>query len=249
MNEQYAGAEAKSFKPSIPIPAQALPGKYVFVTRIVNSAGKSLYSAMNASSATTITVEAPAPTAVPTQVPVPAISDSNPSAGTSKQSFGIRNYEQIMISMSLMTGFDYRQPSIQKTYSEVSSSLPNTNDINEFSASTQVAIVKLAAEFCHEAVESPQLRSVIWPNFNFDLRPNQDVFSQANKDLLVQGMINRFWGGQELNSTELNKAKTRLSALLNDLLAGERTDTNVTTKNVGKALCTTALSSAYVTLL
>lgn len=62
-------------------------------------------------------------------------------------------------------------------------------------------------------------------------------------------MISKFWGGQELDETELNKAKLRLSTLVNDLLAGEKTDTNATTRNVAKAVCTTALSSAYVTLL
>jgi hypothetical protein len=170
-----------------------------------------------------------------------------PTGGNAEQSsIGIKNFNQLNLTMAALTGVD---PMVAKRgFDRVSPTLPTDNSINVFHPSHQVAITSLAAEYCHHLVESAELRSRIWPDFDFTLRPRDNAFSGANRTYLVREVISSFWG-PEVTEAEREQAENELLSLFDVLLLNERTDLTNTTRNVVKGVCMVALGSAQVTLL
>lgn len=162
-------------------------------------------------------------------------------------STGIKSYEQILHTMAALTGVDVLNGSVQTVYKQVETTLPTDNDIKVFLPPHQLAITKLAAEFCHVLVDNGTLRAQIWPDFNFNATPN-NAFNSANRDMLIEQSIEAFWGGV-VSDEERSLATDELQQLMDDLLLEERTDQSSVTRNVVKGVCTAVLSSAHVTLL
>lgn len=159
---------------------------------------------------------------------------------------GVKNFEQILISMSEATGVSAADNGIQSLYKELSVQLPGDNNIKSFLPANQVAITKLAAEFCEKLVETQDLRVVVWPTINFGQSPTQ-VFNAANKQLIITQAINRFLPPMEANQTTLTF--NELSKLFDELLTGENLGSNVTTRKVVKGMCISTLASAHATFL
>lgn len=159
---------------------------------------------------------------------------------------GVKNFEQILMSMSEATGVSAADNGIQSLYKELSVQLPGDNNIKSFLPANQVAITKLAAEFCEKMIESQDLRAVVWPTINFGQSPTQ-VFTASNKQLIITQAINRFLPPMETNQQTLTY--NELSKLFDELLAGENLGSNVTTRKVVKAMCISTLASAHATFL
>lgn len=162
---------------------------------------------------------------------------------------GIKSHEQIFFTMSELTGVPVTNAEVRNIYNQVATSLPTDNDLKVFLPPHQLAITKLAAEFCHVLVENTTLRAVIWPNFNFRSIPTatDGVNNPAIRSAIIGQVLQAFWGGV-ITEAELYAAEDELDLLITDMLAGETND-NTATRNVFKGVCTAALSSAHVTLL
>lgn len=159
---------------------------------------------------------------------------------------GVKNFEQILVSMSEATGVNASDNGIQTLYKELTIQLPGDNNIKSFLPANQVAITKLAAEFCEKMVESQELRAVVWPTINFGQSPTT-VFTASNKQLIITQAINRFLPPMETNQMTLTY--NELSKLFDELLTGETLGSNVTTKKVVKGMCISTLASAHATFL
>ncbi|MEA9356898.1 hypothetical protein SHI21_11805 [Bacteriovorax sp. PP10] len=159
---------------------------------------------------------------------------------------GVKNFEQILISMSEATGVSAADTGIQSLYKELSVQLPADNNIKSFLPANQVAITKLAAEFCEKLVETQDLRVVVWPTINFNQSPTQ-VFNATNKQLIITQAITRFLPPMEAN--EQTVTSNELSKLFDDLLTGENLGSSVTTKKIVKGMCISTLASAHATFL
>ncbi|HXH75005.1 MAG TPA: hypothetical protein VNJ08_08570 [Bacteriovoracaceae bacterium] len=162
-------------------------------------------------------------------------------------STGIKNFEQILHTMSEVTGVSSQNAGIKSIYAQVQTSLPNENDVKVFMASHQVAVTKLAAEYCQVLVETAALRVIIWPNFNFGLTIAGNAFSAANREYLIESAIDAFW----IVPTDEEKMQTveQVSPLFDELMAAEATGSTTVTRGIVKGVCTVILSSAQVTLL
>lgn len=160
-------------------------------------------------------------------------------------SVGMKSHEQIYNTMSELTGVSMTG-SVKNIYDQVTTSLPTDNDIKIFLPSHQLAITKLAAEFCKVLLDSATLRIVIWPTLNFTANPDT-VLNMAGRNLLIEEMLQAFWGGVTLPDEKI-QAGNELHQLIDDLLEGEANN-QVTTRNIAKGVCTSALASAHVTLL
>lgn len=159
---------------------------------------------------------------------------------------GVKNYEQILQSMSAATGVSAADTTIQNMYKELTVQLPVDNNIKSFLPSNQVAITKLAAEYCEKLVETQELRAVVWPTIDFTKNPTQ-VFSAANKSLIINQAITRFLPPME--SDLLAQTSTELGKLFDELLTGENLSSNVTTRKIVKGMCISTLASAHSTFL
>ncbi len=159
---------------------------------------------------------------------------------------GVKDFEQINATMSALTGVPTTDGSVQNVYRTVVTQLPSDNNLKSFLPAHQVAITKLAAEYCERLVENGTLRTAIWPNLNFTQNPNQ-AFTAANRSTVINQTIDRFMG--PLNATERSTVTAQLVEIFDTLLQGEDVTSSVTTRKVVKGLCITSLGSAYVTLL
>ncbi|WP_408096436.1 hypothetical protein ACJVC5_15460 [Peredibacter sp. HCB2-198] len=161
---------------------------------------------------------------------------------------GVKNHEQILQTMATLTGVDPQtNTNVMKVYTEVALSLPTGNDVKVFSPTHQIAISKLAAQFCYAVViETPTLRANIWPNFNFGQASGNPMSIERRTDA-INGAIDNFWLGM-VEGEELIEAQKDLDALMEELTKNEASSTNLTLKAM-IGLCTATLSSAHVILL
>lgn len=157
---------------------------------------------------------------------------------------GVKNHEQILHTMAAVTGIDpFSNTGIMGVYRQVESSLPTDNDIKVYTSTQQVAVTKLAAEFCFVLSNDTTRRAVIWPGFNFGAVANTAF---ANRAQFIDQTIDAFWGPL-LSQEEVDGAHEDLDALMTMLINGE--NTNGATQRTVRGICTSVLSSAYVILL
>ena len=185
----------------------------------------------------------------PAPAPQPVIVAPPPAVVQNEEvDIGVKNFEQINATMSVLTGVDQNSNVIQNTYEELETQLPEENDIKSFLSANQVAITKLAAEYCNSLVDSGDLRTNVWPNLNFGQGPNQVLANDNQRRIVVDQTLDSFWGSNvEMNTR--SQSQTEMMSLFNDLLAGENLNDRNTTRTVVKGICTAALSSAQVTLM
>ena len=161
---------------------------------------------------------------------------------------GVRNYAQVNATMSVLTGVSPTMAAVKAAFdNELSTGLPAGNDAAAFLGSHQVAVTKLAVEYCDAAFESTTIRVVLIPGFNFAVAPSA-AFTPANKALVVNSLVDKFWGAGLTDRPTSAQTQADLVKLLDDILVGKTlTDVNVT-KNVVKGVCTAVLASAPVTM-
>lgn len=185
-------------------------------------------------------------TDLPEGLDMPSMNTPVTDSELAELEVGVKNFDQINMTMSQLTGIPTSDQKILAIFKDSSIQLPSDNSIKTFMPSMQVAITKLATEYCDRLVETDDARKVIWPTLNFTQGPSQTLTS-ANKVILIDETVNRFLG--PLDATSINNARTELLALYDMIIAGENMSSSLTTKKVVKGICVASLSSAYVTLL
>lgn len=182
---------------------------------------------------------------LPPGVDLPAMNTKPTDSELALVDVGIKNFEQINLTMSKLTGIPTNNGNVLPVYNDIVIQLPTDNNVKNFLPSMQVAITKLATEYCDRLVEVGTLQSTIWPAINVTQTPAQTLTS-TNKVLLISQTIDYFFG--PIDQPSIDNAKAELLSLYDSLITGESLTTNATTKKVVKGICTAALSSAYVTL-
>lgn len=160
---------------------------------------------------------------------------------------GVKNFEQVLETMGVLTGVDPNVNSVRNTYEDLKTQLPTNNDIKTFLPAHQVAVTKLAAEYCDELVDDSGLRGSVWPGFNFGGTPAASLDANGRATVINQ-TIDRFWGVGTVEVTDRNAAQVELQVLIADLLQNEA-ENSTTTRTVVKGVCIATLATARVTLL
>lgn len=181
------------------------------------------------------------PSGTPAQTPEQVIN-------TAQVDVGLKNFEQINYTFSELTGIPVTNGTISSTYNAVESTLPTENEIKVLQSSNQVAITRLAAEYCNQIGNTA--------GANRDIIFGANVFTTTSNNVNIMDVVtritNQFWGGSGIvPAAELTDARNDLLDLYADILAmdtGTQNTTALTSKGV-KAVCTAALSSAYVTVM
>lgn len=166
---------------------------------------------------------------------------------------GVMNFDQINETFSVLTGMDPNRGTIRNIFEDVKTSMPLDNNIKSFSATTQTAVAKLAAQYCFEAIRNnrPTIndsglsgRAFVSPGFNWNETPT-NVSSMERADL-VKTLLDNFW--QRNPAGAANADDTEFVALFNMLVQGED-NTSTTTRNAGVGVCTAILSNANVIMM
>ncbi len=175
--------------------------------------------------------------------PVP-LAPPPPPDGVPMSEIGLRTFEELSATMSLMTGVSRSNAAVADTYGRVRQQLPTLENIEGFVSAHQVGLAQLAIEYCNELVEDNVLRSSFFPGMNFGAPAGQAFDTQAERDLVINPLVARAVGtgiqsqpDQAEVQAELNGLITRLASC-GGSCAADRTETIV------KASCAAVLGGA-----
>lgn len=161
---------------------------------------------------------------------------------------GVKNFEELNQTMSLLTGVPTSASSITNLYRDLQVQLPTSNDIKSLLSINQLSMMKLSAEYCHLLVEDGTKRAVIWPTTVFSEAAQTAVFG-AKRTAILDAMMLKFWKVQSQDLASYQAERIEMGALIDELLVGMNLASSTTTRTIIKSVCTAALSSAHVTLL
>jgi hypothetical protein len=170
---------------------------------------------------------------------------------------GVRTFDEINATFAEVTTVDPQTPSVDILYQELRQSLPAVPEIMTFLSSHQVAITQLAIQYCDALIEDGSLAASYFPGVDFSA-PKGTVFSVANRDLVIDPLIDRVMGIGVMTQPDFVDVKDELGyatpvALgrpdnLIDRLLNSQSPIPPDTRAIGKAVCASVVGSA-VTLI
>ncbi len=179
--------------------------------------------------------------------PVPP-TPADPTNGEPQPRIGLRTFAEINATLSQLTGVAITQTDVQATYSAVVQQLPADEKIDGFLSSHQIGISQLAVEYCNALIEDTDLRSQLFPGFDFTTTVDIAFASQANRDLLLDPLIERFNGNSLATQPNPADIKIELNALIDRLSICTGSCAADRTLSVAKGSCAALLASAVMVL-
>ncbi|MFK8030459.1 MAG: LamG domain-containing protein [Gammaproteobacteria bacterium] len=161
---------------------------------------------------------------------------------------GLRTFDEINASMSVITGVSQNNSAVTETYNVIKQQLPTLESMEGFLASHQVAIAQLSIEYCNELVNSPAQRSAFFPGFDFEASPGVAFADDTARDVLLDPLLNNTFGTELASQPDVALARAELNTLIDRLtVCGNNCDTNRTAV-VAKATCAAMLGNAAVVI-
>ena len=156
---------------------------------------------------------------------------------------GLKTFDEINASMARMTGVSTTHPDVNATYNTVKQQLPTVENIQGFLSSHQMAVTQMAIQYCDALVSSSQLRSDMFPGFNFSA-PASSAFEHGGKSLIIAPLISRFVGTNLASQPSTTDIETELGKLIDNLTVCDTGCSADRTETVVKATCAAVLGSA-----
>ena len=179
--------------------------------------------------------------------PVP-IAPALPADSAPVPDIGLRTFDEISASMSAITGVSMVESSVKATFDTIKQQLPSVESIEGFLSSHQVAVAQLAIEYCNALVEESSLRTAFFPTFDFTATVQQAFDTPAERDLLIDPLLNRSMGTGLASQPDPADVKLELNSLIDTLTACGGSCAADRTLTVAKATCAATLGSAVVLL-
>jgi len=164
---------------------------------------------------------------------------------------GVRDFARLNATMAELTGIDPIASGIRDTWVEISEALPGSYDLRAFSAAQQVAISKLALEYCNALVETPSARMDFFGVGADFTQPATTAFADATaRAVFLDPLIDRMLGINVASQPDPVEVRALLDALIDELTVGcdPASCDAVRTRTVATSVCSSLLSSAAVTL-
>lgn len=158
-------------------------------------------------------------------------------------SVGLKNYDQINSSMSVITGIEATTPAVRTVFATLTTSMPTDNDIKGFLGSQQVSVFKLAVEYCDALVKDATKRAVFFPGFNFAGTPAA-VLNASGKQEIADTLVTKIWGKDLDFLPPHTESVATVMGLIDNILVGKNTATVAVTGAVVTGACTAVLASA-----
>jgi len=176
--------------------------------------------------------------------PAPTPQNSAPAPD-----IGLKTFDEINASMSVMTGVSKTNPGVSATFTTVKQQLPTVESINGFLSANQMAITQLAIQYCNALVEDSSLSATFFPAFNFATSANT-AFDTAGRNAVINPLLTNLVGNSLVSQPTDTDISTELNSLIDTLTACSATNSCSAdrTKTVVKATCAAVLGSA-VTLV
>jgi hypothetical protein len=182
--------------------------------------------------------------------PVPLQSAAPPDLPESSD-IGVRTFEEIDATMSVVTGVSRNQAGVKAVYDTVKQQLPTVENLDGFLSAHQMAVSQLAIEYCNALVDNQGqvLRSDYFPAFNFNQTADTAFNTAAQRDQVIVPLINAIMN----TGLTTQPAPAAVAAELDDLIMiltacafgpSPGCATNNRTEEVVKASCAATLGSA-----
>jgi hypothetical protein len=161
---------------------------------------------------------------------------------------GIRNYAAVNATMAALTGVPPTTAAVQTAFNSLATAMPTDTNVQAFLGSNQVAVYKLAVEYCNALSNDTTQRAAVYGAFNFAAAPAA-AFTPPATSALADALIAKFWGTGLASLPDHQTSVAGLTAFINDLVASKGASAATTmTPAIVTAACTVALASAPVTL-
>jgi len=161
---------------------------------------------------------------------------------------GIRNYAQINATMSLLTGVPRSNATVSQVFSaNLTTALPTDNDIKAFLGSQQVAVFKLAVEYCDAMIKDANISRTFFGSVTVTGAPSV-VFSAQGKAAVADVFVSKFWGKNLESLPAHDQNVTMAVGLIDQLLANKDQANAAVTAAVLTGTCAGILSAAPVTM-
>jgi hypothetical protein len=161
---------------------------------------------------------------------------------------GLRNYSQINATMSLLTGVPRTNATVAPVFNaQLTTALPTDNDIKAFLGSQQVAVFKLAVEYCDAMIKDANLSRAFFGAVVVTGTPSV-VFSDQGKNAVSDAFVTKFWGKGLDALPPHDQNVTMAKGLIDALLQGKDMNNAAVTAPVLTGVCAGVLSSAPVTM-
>ncbi len=161
---------------------------------------------------------------------------------------GLRDFERLNASFASITGQD---PGVAAaTFAGIREQLPAGYDVRSFVSSQQVAISKIALDYCDALVEGPG-RAGFFPGFDFALPADAAFATPAQRDLAFDPLYDRVVGAGLAMQPTRAEVRGALDALVDQLVASCGASGScdaARTRSIVKASCSAVLGSAAVAL-
>ncbi len=173
----------------------------------------------------------------------PLMDDGQPATAIN----GVRTFDQINDTMSSLTGIDKRSGVIGTTFDELRTQFPVSPAMASFVAGQQVAVNKLALEYCDAMVNNAQARAAIFGNFNFGATVS-NALDAAGQSAVTNALWDNMVGSNMARQPDESAFKAELNALLSTLVGNSPNGDAVRTRSVVAGACTAVLASSVATV-
>lgn len=174
-------------------------------------------------------------------------------AGVSPPLTGVKTYAQVNAAMSQITGVPVSNAAVNALYNTLEQSLPTTNSLAAFVPSSQTAIAQLADLYCTTAVNTPAIKSALFPTLDLTQTASSyfgvstvtalTATQVSNRNLVINPLVNASVGGSAVNSAAATVVTSELNTLIDTLVKNSATTTQTT-----QGACSAVLGSAVVSL-
>lgn len=161
---------------------------------------------------------------------------------------GMRNYAQINATMSLLTGVPRSNATVSQVFTaNLTTALPTDNDIKSFLGSQQVAVFKLAVEYCDAMIKDATISRAFFGSVTVTGAPSL-VLSAQGKAAVADVFISKFWGKNLESLLAHDQNVAMATGLIDQLLANKDQNNAAVTPPVLTGTCAGILSAAPVTM-
>ncbi|MEO0574233.1 MAG: LamG domain-containing protein [Pseudomonadota bacterium] len=157
---------------------------------------------------------------------------------------GVRTFEEVDATMSLITTVPRTQTDVRTTYQTVRQQLPNNPDFGGFLAAHQVGIAQLAVEYCNALVTDSTRRAAFFPGMDFTSPSSTAFGSAAGRNLVIDPIVDAVVGVNLTSQPNRADIETELNALIDRLTVCGNSCPADQTQTVGIAVCSATLGSA-----
>lgn len=179
----------------------------------------------------------------PTPTMPPVMDDGQPATAIN----GMRTFDQINDTMSALTGIDTSTGAIESTFADLRTQFPVSPAMASFVAGQQVAVNKLALEYCDALVNNGGARSAVFGNFDFNATvPN--ALNAAGRTAVANALWNNMVGSSMARQPDESAFKAELNALLSTLVNNDPNGDAVRTRGVVAGACTAVVASSVATV-